>query len=206
MRIILASQSPRRREILASLGIRFEVVVSDAEERMPEGPVHPVALSTRLATQKALAVKERLEREGRWDDDTLIIAADTIVYCEDEVLGKPRDTEDAKRMLRKLSDTEHFVYSGACLLLGSKSASVADRTSVSFAPLDEEQIEWYVASGEPMDKAGAYAVQGLASMWINGLGGDYFNVVGLPVRAISVLLESSFGIKMHELCDTSACV
>ena len=198
MRVILASKSPRRREILSSLGISFEVITPDVEEKVRT--THPMAMASQLALTKALAVKDRLAQQGAWDEQTLIIAADTIVVKGDAVLGKPRDAEDAKRMLRLLSDTEHEVMSGIALVLGSTILSATDCTKVSFAEMSEEQIDWYVASGEPMDKAGAYAVQGLASMWINGLHGCYFNVVGLPVRRMQALLSEGLGMDMKELC------
>lgn len=198
MRIVLASKSPRRREILASLGLDFEIVSADADEASDQK--NPEALVAELALRKGRATRELLRARGEWNDDTLIIASDTVVAAEGEILGKPCDAADAVRMLGMLSGGAHRVISGVALLIGEREHSGFDATAVRFAPMTDAEIDWYVASGEPMDKAGAYAVQGLASMWIEGLDGCYFNVVGLPVRRLNVMLEELLGIGLPALC------
>ena len=197
MRVILASKSPRRREILSMLGVQFEIVSADADER--SGITDPKMLVRELALRKGRATRELLRERGEWDDDTLIIASDTVVATDDEILGKPQDAADAKRMLQKLSGTTHRVISGVALLCGEREVADFDSTGVRFCAMTDAEIDWYVASGEPNDKAGAYAVQGLASMWIQGLEGDYFNVVGLPVYKLNVLCQSFLGKNLTQL-------
>ena len=197
MRVILASKSPRRREILSALGVKFEIVSADADERSEI--TNPEKLVRELALRKGRATRELLRERGEWDDDTLIIASDTVVAIRDEILGKPADGEDAKRMLRALSDTTHRVISGVALLWGEREVADFDSTGVRFSKMSEREIDWYVASGEPNDKAGAYAVQGLASMFIKGLDGDYFNVVGLPVYKLNTLVREYLSCNLNEL-------
>ena len=197
MRVILASKSPRRREILSMLGVKFEIVSADADEHSEI--TDPAQLVRELALRKGRATRELLRARGEWDDSTLIIASDTVVATGDEILGKPRDAADAKRMLGKLSDTTHHVISGVALLWGEHEVADFDRTGVRFAKMSEREIDWYVASGEPNDKAGAYAVQGLASMFIKGLDGDYFNVVGLPVYKLNTLTRAYLSRNLNEL-------
>lgn len=197
MRVVLASASPRRREILSTFGGLFDVLPADADER--SDIADPVALVKELSRRKAHAVRELLCSRGEWNGDTLIIAADTVVENGGEILGKPKDDADAARMLRGLSGKTHRVVSGVSLLYGTKEASDADSTAVHFAPMSEKDIEWYVKSGEPRDKAGAYAVQGLAALFIRGIDGDYFNVVGLPVYRLDRLLLSFLGKHLTEL-------
>ena len=197
MRVILASKSPRRREILSMLGVKFEILSADADESSDIR--EPAALVRELALRKGRATRELLQARGEWNADTLIIASDTVVAVGGQILGKPRDDEDAKAMLRLLSGKEHQVISGVALLWGDRECADFDTTGVRFADMDEEEIDWYVQSGEPSDKAGAYAVQGLASMWIKGLDGDYFNVVGLPVYKLNTLAQAHLGRKLTEL-------
>ncbi len=197
MRVILASKSPRRREILSMLGVKFEILSADADES--SDITDPAALVRELALRKGRATREVLRAHGEWNDDTLIIASDTVVATADEILGKPRDERDAKRMLRALADSTHRVISGVALLCGEREIADFDSTGVCFSAMSEEDIDWYVASGEPSDKAGAYAVQGLASLWIKGLEGDYFNVVGLPVYKLNALCEAFLGCKLTQL-------
>lgn len=191
MRIVLASKSPRRREILSSLGIKFDVISADADESSPI--TDPALLVRELALRKGRATRELLRSRGEWDENTLIIASDTVVAVENNILGKPADKADAARMLGMLSDTDHRVISGVALLLGERELADHDCTAVRFAPMSEDEINWYVNSGEPMDKAGAYAVQGLASIFIKSLNGCYFNVVGLPVHKLNQLLTALLG-------------
>lgn len=197
MRVILASKSPRRREILGGLGVRFEVISADADESSEIKD--PAALVEELALRKARAVRELLRETGAWSEETLIIASDTVVANEGEILGKPQDDADAARMLRALSGKTHHVLSGIALLCGTREATDHDDTGVRFAPMSEQEIAWYVNSKEPCDKAGAYAVQGLASMWVKGIDGDYFNVVGLPVYRLNALCRSFLGRSLTEL-------
>ena len=199
MRIVLASKSPRRREILSSLGLRFDIVSADADES--SDITDPALLVRELSLRKGRATRELLRREGKWDNDTLIIASDTVVATENEILGKPRDDADAARMLRLLSDGSHRVISGIALLRGDREIATFDSTAVCFAPMSEAEIDWYVQSGEPRDKAGAYAIQGLAAIFIKGLEGCYFNVVGLPVHRLDELLREFLGCGIVALTE-----
>ena len=197
MRVILASASPRRREILSTFGVQFEILPANADER--SGIADPVALVRELALRKARAVREILRARGEWNAGALIIASDTVVENEGEILGNPKNDADAARMLRGLSGKTHRVVSGVALLCGERETAGADSTAVHFAPMSEKDIEWYVRSGEPRDKAGAYAVQGLAALFIKGIEGDYFNVVGLPVYCLDHLLSDFLGKHLTEL-------
>ena len=197
MRVILASKSPRRRDILADLGVRFDIVSADADESSEI--TDPTLLVRELALRKGRAVRALLQARGEWNDDTLIIASDTVVAAGSEILGKPQNDADAARMLRLLAGTEHQVISGVALLFADREAADSDTTAVRFAKMTENDIDWYVKSGEPRDKAGAYAVQGLASLFIEGLRGDYFNVVGLPVYRLNCLLREFLGLSLADL-------
>ena len=177
---ILASASPRRKEILSNLGVSFEVFVSDVDESSPL--TDPTALAEEIAARKGRATLQMLEAKGYPTAGKLLIASDTVVATEHEILGKPVDEADARRMLRMLSGGTHRVVSGIYLALDGKEAVSHAVTEVTFAPMTEEDIDTYLRSGEPFGKAGAYAIQGLASMWIREIRGDYFNVVGLPVN------------------------
>jgi septum formation protein len=175
--LILASQSPRRREILERAGIPFVVRVAGVPEEIQAGE-SPVRYVLRLARAKAFAV------EG-----SLVLGADTVVVLNGHILEKPKDPEDATRMLHLLSGREHSVITGICLRRGDESTEEATETRVRFMPMSKAEIDTYVSSGEPMDKAGAYAIQGLASKFIDRIEGDYFNVVGLPVHNVYKLLQ-----------------
>ena len=197
MRVVLASKSPRRREILSMLGVKFDVLSADADEH--SDITDPAQLVRELSLRKGRAVRELLKAEGTWDEETLIIASDTVVAANGEILGKPQGNADAARMLRMLSGSAHHVVSGVALLLGEREIADAEQTAVRFATMSEKDIEWYVKSGEPADKAGAYAVQGLASLFIEGLDGDYFNVVGLPVHRLELLLQKFLHLSLIDL-------
>ena len=173
--LILASQSPRRREILAAAGYEFAVVPANVPEVRAENE-DPAAFVQRLAKEKACAVAV--------DPDCIVIGADTTVVVGDCVLEKPVDRHDAVRMLRLLSGRGHEVLTGICLRRGANILSDVVSTRVYFSELSEAEIDAYVATGEPMDKAGAYAIQGLASKFIERIEGDYFNVVGLPIALV----------------------
>jgi septum formation protein len=184
--LILASQSPRRAELLRNVGIVFEVRPAEIDESVREGE-DPFAYVKRLAREKALEVLKSAP-EG-----AVVIGADTTVVVDGESLGKPRDEADARRMLERLSGRGHQVTTGVCVAFrnagGAMVAEVdAEVTEVEFAVMTVEEITAYVASGEPMDKAGAYAIQGMASRWIPGIRGCYFNVVGLPVARVCAML------------------
>lgn len=196
-KIILASRSPRRREILSALGVRFEIVSADADES--SDVTDPARLVSELALVKGRATRSLLAAEGRWNDETVVIAADTVVAVDGRILGKPKSEEDARSMLRSLSGKGHEVVSGVALLSGNREISVSESTGVYFSALSDSDIERYVASGEPMDKAGAYAVQGRASLWIERLDGDYFNVVGLPVHRLNELTKEFLGLALVDL-------
>ncbi len=197
MRFILASKSPRRREILSNLGLEFEVVTSEADETYEAGS-SPSDVVMLLSARKAAAVMDKLVSEGEDLRDTVIIAADTVVSAGGEILGKPSDSKDAERMLRILSGDTHSVLSGITVMYNYASASAYEETFVNFSAMTEKEIKWYAESGEPDDKAGAYAIQGYASMWIDGIEGCYFNVVGLPVACLKRLLQRIFGIKLSD--------
>lgn len=183
MRLILASASPRRRELLAQAGIEFTVETADIDESQLPGE-DPVTYTTRLAREKAAAVLAKHSGES----DVVVLGADTIVTVDGLLLGKPKDADDAARMLRMLSGRPHEVVTGVALLSAAKTVSHAERTAVFFRPMSEEEIAAYIATGEPMDKAGAYGIQGKAARFIPRIEGDYSNVVGLPVAAVSGML------------------
>ena len=194
MKLILASASPRRREILTTLGVDFTVRVADADETCALSD--PGARVEAISLKKCLAVKEMLEAEGSLTPDTLVLASDTLVTLDGEFLGKPRDDEDVRRMMHLLQGRTHTVASGLALWMGGRAVTAHELTGVTFAPMSEEEIETYLATGESFGKAGAYAVQGYASRYITGIQGDYFNVVGLPVRRLYDTLREGFGIRL----------
>jgi septum formation protein len=173
--LVLASKSPRRREILSAAGIPFEVRVADVPE-VRAGGEDPLEYVCRLARAKAEAVDCRAGE--------IVLGADTVVVLEHHVLEKPADAEDARRMLGLLSGRTHQVITGVCLRSGGRIIVDAETTEVRFVRMSQSEIDAYVASGEPMDKAGGYAIQGLACKFIDRIEGDYFNVVGLPVALL----------------------
>jgi septum formation protein len=175
--LILASQSPRRREILERAGIPFKVKAAGIPES-PEPGESAERYVRRLSHEKCSAI------EGE-----LVLGADTVVVVDGEILEKPSDAADAGRMLRKLSGRAHSVLTGVCLRSGSRFYEDVCETFVHFSALTESEVEVYVASGEPMDKAGAYAIQGLASKFITRIEGDYLNVVGLPVALVYSMMK-----------------
>ncbi|MEM7583144.1 MAG: Maf family protein [Acidobacteriota bacterium] len=184
LELILASGSPRRREMLERLGVTFTVRSVDIDET-PHAGEPPEPYVRRLAESKA--------RAARSDEHELVLAADTIVALEDQLLGKPRDEADARRMLRQLSGRSHRVLTGVAVWdTATADPQVAvEHTRVVFAPLSEDEIAWYAASGEPLDKAGAYAVQGLGALFVERLEGNYSNVVGLPLPLTYRLLREA---------------
>lgn len=182
MSIILASQSPRRRELLAQMGVpQFEVVPALGEEIASPG-LSPAQLVEVLSRQKA----EEVAVQAGPDD--VVIAADTVVAVDGAVLGKPRDPADAARMLSLLSGRAHTVYTGVTVRRGTFSRTAHEATQVRFRPLTQSEISAYIATGEPMDKAGAYGIQGRGALFVEGIEGDYYNVMGLPVCRLGRIL------------------
>lgn len=175
-RIIVASKSPRRKELMGLLFPQFEVQASDVDETLPEGVSLGRAVEL-LALRKGQAVAGA-------EPDALVIAADTLVTLGSVVLGKPTGREDAARMLRLLSGRVHQVYTGVALLEGERTNRFHCVTDVEFSPLTEEEIRWYLSTGEPFDKAGAYGIQGYGARFIRGVREDFFNVMGLPVNEL----------------------
>ncbi len=194
MKLILASGSPRRREILSALDIPFTVRTSEADETCDL--TDPAGRVSAIAARKCAAVRDVMASEGTLDNDTMILASDTLVVLNGQFLGKPADREDAVRMIRALAGTTHAVSSGIAVWYRNRMVTSAEITEVEFAPMTEEEIERYVATGEPFGKAGGYAIQGQASRYIVGIRGDYFNVVGLPVHRLLTTIRQEFGITL----------
>ncbi len=220
--LILASASPRRRELLVQAGFSFEVHPAHIPED-PHPNEDPIAYVTRLAREKAQSVFHQLTRstdiaisgsalcqgttsvvpklprnedralapEAIFPDSLAVLGADTTVTLDNQILGKPEDPADAARILRLLSGRTHRVITGIALVTANRTQVASESTAVKFLTLSEEEIAAYIATGEPMDKAGAYAIQGRAARWIPRIEGDYFNVVGLPIALVSTLLESA---------------
>ncbi len=193
-RIILASNSPRRSEILALLGLKFDIIVKDTDETVPEG-LHPAEVVCMLAERKARAVAQDFP-------DSVVIGADTVVHLlsegESTILGKPKDRADAVRMLMSMSGKKHLVFTGVSVVSDGEARTLCGATRVYFRPFTEAEAEAYAATGECDDKAGAYGIQGLGSLLIARIEGDYFNVVGLPKRLTAELLSRA-GIDVFEI-------
>lgn len=193
MRIILASASPRRRELLRNMGLRFETAVSNAPEQLIDGE-SPQDTVMRLAAEKAAVAAGHTDA----GEKCIVIGADTVVVIDGEILGKPSGKEQAAEMLARLSGRTHTVYTGICVLESCTNKRVCDcvATQVTFRELTDDQISRYIKTGEPMDKAGAYGIQQLGSMLVERINGDYFSVVGLPVCRLSEILAGDFGIDL----------
>ncbi len=181
MGLILASASLRRAELLRAAGIAFEIVPAEIDERPLNGEA-PAAYVERLAREKARAISSR-------DSQAEILAADTTVVIDGLILGKPVDDAEAREMLARLSGRTHEVLTGVALIRDGRMVSAVETTRVRFAPMSDADIDWYIASGEPRGKAGAYAIQGLASRFVDWIEGSYSNVVGLPVALVWKLLR-----------------
>ena len=190
MQLILASASPRRQELLKLFGLPFTVRVADIDETMDPG-LPPFDEVGRVSRAKALAIPR--------ETDDIVIAADTIVVCEGKTLGKPQDPEDAKAMLRLLSGRDHQVMTGCTLLRGENRETFTEVTDIHFRDLSENEIARYVASGEPMDKAGSYGIQGGAALFCTHMVGDYYNVMGLPVCRLGMVLRQMAPDLMEEI-------
>ena len=189
-KIILASASPRRRDLLSSLGLDFEVYATDADESAPEG-VTPAELVAILARRKAEAALARCH-------DVIIVAADTVVSIDGVVLGKPQDDCDAARMLRMLSGRKHTVYTGVCVAAAGDCVTETVATDVYMRRLSDDEMWNYIRTGEPRDKAGAYGIQGLGGIFVTRIEGEYFNVTGMPKEATARLL-SHLGVDILSL-------
>ena len=189
MQLILASGSPRRRELLALFGHPFTVHPADIDETMDpkKKPFDEVA---RLSWEKALAVPR--------EEGDVVVAADTIVVCDDKILGKPKSEEEAKAMLRLLSGRAHQVMTGCTVLYENKAETFTEVTQVHFRALSQGEIDRYVATKEPMDKAGAYGIQGGGALFCEGIEGDYYNVMGLPVCRLGEILKKAIPMRMEE--------
>ena len=182
MKFILASQSPRRKELLARVVSDFDVRVSHVEEVVPAG-LQPQEVVMHLAKIKAEAVARELRLEQP-AQRFAVIGADTVVALDHQIMGKPKDRADCVRMLSALSGREHAVYTGVAVVVDGRTESFYERTAVRFLPLSDEEINWYASLDEPYDKAGAYGIQGYGSLLVEGICGDYFNVMGLPVASL----------------------
>lgn len=200
-KFVLASQSPRRREILGKLGVDFEVIVSDVEENTSE--TEPEEIVKALSKLKAEAVFERIKEDY---DKLVVIGSDTVVAYHGEIMGKPKDREDAFRMIRSFAGDTHYVFSGVTVIVKERDLCCADDikkagkdsikcitfgvgTAVDVEEMSDEEIYAYIDTGEPYDKAGAYAVQGLFAPYVNGIRGDYYNIVGLPLNKLYKVLK-----------------
>lgn len=182
MSLILASASPRRSELLRNAGIPFTVEPAHVPEQ-PRPGEQPLLYAKRLARDKAQAILARYS-------DSVVLGADTIVVVDEHLLEKPSDGADATRMLRMLSGRTHQVITGVCLVASEYEQTEVEITEVLFASLSDREIEDYIRTGEPMDKAGAYAIQGVASRWVHGIDGCYFNVVGLPIPRVYRMMRT----------------
>lgn len=171
--IILASASPRRKEILELADLKFDVMPSDAQEITTKTAPNEVVME--LASIKAKDIYKKSEKQS------MIVGADTVVAYQGQILGKPTDEADAKRMLTMLSGQTNEVYTGVCIIEDGKTKTFYEETKVTFYEISDEQIDHYIKTGEPMDKAGSYGIQGKAAVFIKGIEGDYYNVVGFPI-------------------------
>jgi septum formation protein len=198
VKLILASASPRRRELLAQTGLKFTVAAANLNEDLLPGEAAAVYVQ-RLAEEKAQAVWNAHRSLDASDGPLVVLGADTSVVVEGQILGKPANTADARRMLTLLSGRTHAVMTGLAVVTGHKTVRDVEITQVTFNQLNDREIAQYIANGEPLDKAGAYAIQGYAARWIPRIEGCYFNVVGLPIaRTVALLAEAQDGPAAEE--------
>lgn len=181
MKIVLASQSPRRKELLGRLVPAFSIQPADIDET-PKPNEDPLAYVQRMAAEKAAAVQKESE-------ETLVIASDTTVVLGNEILGKPEDDDEAKRMLRKFSGTTHDVYTAVVITDGTQEERILSQAAVTFYELTDEEIERYLATGDHRDKAGAYGIQSYAGAFVESISGDYYSIVGFPIGAVNQVLK-----------------
>lgn len=200
-KLILASASPRRSRILKDAGVAFEVMVTDADESVPAGMPIPKAVQL-ISARKCRAAAERIRAAGM-GRDFYVLAADTAVECFGEMLGKPRDREDARRMLTMLAGCGSAVHTGITVinLCDGTEVSSTETTYLAFEGLEPDEIEAYISTDEPYDKAGGYGIQGRAGIFIPGITGDYFNVMGLPLHAVHMLMRENFGVSLTEFTN-----
>ena len=193
-RLILASASPRRRELLAQAGYAFDIEAAEIDET-PHTNELPAAYVKRLAEEKAAAI---LAKQSTSHSDVIVLGADTTVVCDNEILAKPDDAAHAKLMLRKLSGRTHEVLTGIAAATHAGISSAVETTEVVFSEIPEAELDRYCATHEPLDKAGAYGIQGYAARWIPRIDGDYFNVMGLPIARVVRLIDEAAA----EISDT----
>ncbi|MBA2133491.1 septum formation inhibitor Maf [Hydrogenispora sp. UU3] len=196
--IILASASPRRQDLLTMLGLEFKVIASSFEERAKLDPAAPPAEQVVTTARGKAEEVFRLTASVPETADSLVIGADTIVVLDGEVLGKPADQAEARRMLKTLSGRWHQVFTGLALLHREKTLTAYEMTRVHFRPLTDREIDAYLRTGEPMDKAGAYGIQGLGAIFVDRIEGCFYNVMGLPVPRLALLLKE-YGINLPEV-------
>jgi len=191
-KFVLASASPRRKELLENIGLEFEIIVSEADESVIDRSIAPDMLVKELAMLKAAEAAKYAKK------DSFVIGADTVVVYDGQVLEKPADSESAEGMLKMLSGKEHCVYTGVCIFNTNDCSAIckSEKTVVSFKELSEETVKNYVKTGEPMDKAGSYGIQGKGALLIKGIEGDYFNVVGLPLGLLSDMFKEEYNIEI----------
>ena len=190
--MILASKSPRRKEILQNAGLDFEIIVSHTDESVPAGTL-PFDAVMQISQRKAQAVKNVLGDKAK---NKIILSADTVVVIDNQIIGKPKDQEDAFSILSRLSGKRHVVYTGFTIIKDDFIYSDFESTNVYFRQLSDTEIMSYIKSGEPMDKAGAYGIQHKGALLVNKIHGDYFNVVGLPINKIAVTFYEILGINL----------
>ena len=191
MAIVLASASPRRRELMEQFcGKNLVIVPAEGEEVVPDN-VGPGETVEALARGKAREVAARLRAEGAGNREDIVIGADTIVWHEGRIFGKPHSQEEAAAMLRSLSGCTHEVYTGVSLIYGDRELTEHEKTAVTFRVMTEKEILDYIATGEPMDKAGAYGAQGLGALFVSSIEGDFFNVMGLPLCRLGLMLKKT---------------
>ncbi len=183
-RIILASASPRRRELMTQMGLEFEVITSDCDENIDE--TNPAELVRELALRKAMAVADCLPE----NEDYVVVGADTVVALGDKILGKPASHEDAVQTLLALSNKSHSVFTGLAVVTPAKTLSDFCETKISFVDISLAEAEAYVATGEPLDKAGSYGIQGRGGVFVSAISGDYYSTVGLPICKLNLILRS----------------
>ena len=189
MKLILASKSPRRKEILETMGVSFEIDVADVDESV-DACLSPVEAVCEISKRKAQKIAER------HGDDEIVISADTIVVIDGKIIGKPKDKEDAFCILKNLSGRTHEVYTGFTVCGNGKTKTDFEVTKVHFKELCDDDIRRYIATGEPMDKAGAYGIQQKGNLFVDYIHGDYYNVVGFPISKICVTILELFGINL----------
>ena len=191
-KFILASASARRREILSHIGLEYTAIAADVDE-ITGLPDTPADIVRELAKRKALALSDK------FDGETIVIGSDTVVCMDGRVLNKPKDKDDARRMLKSLSGGKHQVYSGLCVTDGEKTICTHAVTTVKMRDISDDEITSYIATGEPLDKAGAYGIQDKGGIFVERIEGDYYNVVGLPLEMLCSILSKDFGVSVLEI-------